>query len=424
MKYTASSIVKRAFNLADLANTDFISYTETTEYLNDAWREVYDYIINHGDKQFVSEVILGGPSSSNFYTEYTLPWDLYRIQAIQSISGSYQVERRSPTGTTGYEIVNNKLRIYGTASYTGLKLIYYRIPFYLSFPDRDISIGSTGDIVGTAGDSILYSDGSVINSLSNETIANITDLEWFAKLGNGHYITDTALLGATDTDIEWKSFNNDIIHATQLPADSTRYYIFDNYYNAYLIYIDDNKAIIVSPNSSVETSYLPLVIYDDIIIGISGTTNVLGVYSRETNELLGESTLNNVSPEDVLYPVPEFDNCKSFLLRNKLFMVREDYTLQYEDLTVPTFITDGYTKHGIICNNGTDRFIISRIPDTYLNFPNEIFFSLVAANLGLRFLTKQNAEASGLNTLYENMLNSYFRSLSQDSGYPVVRNVR
>ena len=124
MKYTASSIVKRAFNLADLANTDFISYTETTEYLNDAWREVYDYIINHGDKQFVSEVILGGPSSSNFYTEYTLPWDLYRIQAIQSISGSYQVERRSPTGTTGYEIVNNKLRIYGSASYTGLKLIY------------------------------------------------------------------------------------------------------------------------------------------------------------------------------------------------------------------------------------------------------------------------------------------------------------
>lgn len=58
MKYTSNQVIKRALNLADISNTDFLTHEEQIQYINDAWQTVYQWLINKGDKQFVKEVYL------------------------------------------------------------------------------------------------------------------------------------------------------------------------------------------------------------------------------------------------------------------------------------------------------------------------------------------------------------------------------
>ena len=83
MRYLASEIAHRAKQLADLTNTDFISNEEDIYYINDAWKEFYQLLINKGDKQFVKEVELAG-STINGQVEYSIPDDCYQILSIKN----------------------------------------------------------------------------------------------------------------------------------------------------------------------------------------------------------------------------------------------------------------------------------------------------------------------------------------------------
>ena len=42
---TASKLITRAKQIADVANSDFLSYDELTDYLNASWKNVYQTII-------------------------------------------------------------------------------------------------------------------------------------------------------------------------------------------------------------------------------------------------------------------------------------------------------------------------------------------------------------------------------------------
>ena len=85
MKYTSRELVDRALHLADIANTSFLSHKECTQYINDAWTSVFQWLINKGDTQFVKEVdLMNGYGGTNDYTEYELPEDLYQIKSVKN----------------------------------------------------------------------------------------------------------------------------------------------------------------------------------------------------------------------------------------------------------------------------------------------------------------------------------------------------
>ena len=85
MKYLASQIIERAERLADISNTDFLTYKEKGQYLQDAWTSVYQQLINKGDKQFVKEVeLMNSGSSVGEWTEYELPDDLFQICSVKN----------------------------------------------------------------------------------------------------------------------------------------------------------------------------------------------------------------------------------------------------------------------------------------------------------------------------------------------------
>ena len=202
MKYSVEQLIQRAKNLADLGNTDFLSHTELTQYVNDAWTTLYQWLINQGDKQFVTEVSLRGTGVGN-YVEYEIPHDLYQIISIKSKWGGLLTRHadsqgRNHNGT--YEVINNKIRIY--SGLDDLILTYYRIPLFLTFPDETLRVDLTGrSVISSAGNAVLLNDGEIRNVLSGEVLGkiNLTDDRDY-KLGNGHvvetYITDAVL---TDT---------------------------------------------------------------------------------------------------------------------------------------------------------------------------------------------------------------------------------
>ena len=64
MKYNISDIVKAAKQVADLENSDFISWNENIRLLNEAWTAVHQKLINKGDFTFVNEMNITKPQSS------------------------------------------------------------------------------------------------------------------------------------------------------------------------------------------------------------------------------------------------------------------------------------------------------------------------------------------------------------------------
>lgn len=644
MKYTVGQLVKRAKNLADISNTDFLSYTELTQYVNDAWTTLYQWLINNGDKQFVTEVRLQGTGVGN-YVEYAIPHDLYQIISIKSKWGGLLTRHsdsqgRNHNGT--YEVINNKIRIY--SGLDDLILTYYRIPLFLTFPDKQLKVDlGNKQIISSAGNAVLFSDGEIKNLLSGETLGQIEIKDGRSyKLGNGHvvetYITDAVL---TDT---W-AFNNttfydaecneierpdgEVVEESSFPsslrislASDGKFYtkevVQDYAYNLYedsIIMIDNTPTAsdFVSPidpfytdwtavkDSSlgsyysyadkwykkVETEYFELLsrsaiaetldnvaVSDQIVIdnldasnpvefyqmhfrysavalydvdgftttGISRGPLVLpdsGSYTNPSTEFKaqlakhleieatslvqmhyrkfrkaagayityldysGNSIYTTMSEDssfslsfdedfNIYYQIMrlggygdiylmdslsftvdeprraiqvldddywfvdnegnlnsanygliyEFSYIPEEIIRtddwelNKCFIIKDSNNkfhlliihdmpnaIEEIDLDIKSFKTLALLKYGPLITNGTSASIHSHIPDTALNFPNELYFSLIAADLGLRFACKMNANTDGLNSIYTNMKNQYLNSLGQDGDYLRIKNV-
>lgn len=644
MKYSVSQLVKRAKNLADIGNTDFLTHTELTQYVNDAWTTLYQWLINQGDKQFVTEARLQGTGVGN-YVEYEIPHDLYQIISIKSKWGGLLTrhadsQSRSHNGT--YEVINNKIRIY--SGLDDLILTYYRIPLFLTFPDETLRVDlGNKQIISSAGNAVLFSDGEIRNILSGETLGQIEIKEGRSyKLGNGHvvetYITDAVLMDtwtfnnttfydaecneierpdgevveessfpgslrislASDNkfytkevvqDYVYDLYEDSVIMIGNTPTSSDFVSPIDSFYNdwtavrdsslgSYYSYADkwykkveteyfellsrsaiaetlDNVAVsdqIVIDNLDASTPvefyqmhfrYSAVALYNvdgftttgidrgDLVLPDSGSytnpsaelkaqltrhlaieaTSLVNMQYKKFRKAAGAyltyldysgnsiySTMSEDSSfslsfdEDfnVYYQIMRLGGYGDIYLMNRLeFTVDEprraiqvldddywfvdtdgnlnsaSYGLIYEfnyipeeivrtddwelnkcflikdsnnrfhlliihdmpnaieeiDLDIRSFDTLALLKYGPLTTNGTSAIVQSHVPDTALNFPNELYFSLIAADLGLRFACKINANTDGLNSIYTNMKNQYLNSLGQDGDYLRIKNV-
>ena len=413
--YKASDVIKRAKQLADVANTDFVSYEEDLAYLNDAWTQLFNKIINKGDKQFVKEVELTSNGSFGMYTEYMLPTDLYQIVSLKDkVSGSL-VERHAESqgiNSGTYDIVNNRIRLYGV-TYGNLVLTYWTVPKYLSFPktpsEIDISIAS--NIISSAGNSVLLNDGKIINTKTKEQIGEIdmTSPSGDYYLGNGHVFH----CHYNDGDYEYLDFDGNVI--VNGSADA---YGFDYLYNFYTYENGDW-------HFCGEAEDLPSV--DNVTFAIFLEDNFLlftadgKIYLNDT-ELESTEVFNN---SNWIFPVGKFDDKDALVIDGKTLALVNDIgtDIAYASIDTKNKIRFYVVEDGIITLNGTSAMIESWLPDTLLNFPKEIYFSLLAAQLGLFYLAKQNADSAGLESVYENYWNIFMDSLSQASDYTRIKNV-
>ena len=402
MNYTAKTLVERALNLADLTNTDFISYDEATKYLNDAFTTVYNWFNNLGIKQFVKEVALSNSNSYGKYTEYEIPSDLYQVISIKDYYSGRIVPRQAESegiNSGHWEIVNDKIRLYGGTG-TNLVMTYYFVPPYLSYPDKQIDIEDRVDIISTAGDSALYSDGSIVNLKTQEVLGSITPSNNAGVkyvLGNGHVLTYNY---STSNQVAYLDFNGNVLQTVN--SISSFYGIHDEHYNA--LYWDHSSWKLFNKVKAEDN--LP--------------TN---------NSILIDGTLIKGSDYNAtdLFPADNYNGHKAFygLVNNNptLFVITDD-GIEYDecDIDYPIFIA--FIKYGIVGSNGTNVVIESGIPDVDMNFTNSQFYTFIAYELALLFLSKQGAVNEQLTGAYSEAKLTYMNSLDQNADYPRIKKSR
>jgi hypothetical protein len=392
-KTTTAEIVKRAKEFADISNSDIISYEEEINYLNDAWKQCYQLMINKHDLFFIKEVRLVANGSGRGYTSYELPEDVYQIESISNPeSGSVWTRHAVSEGfdNGSYEIVNNKLRIYGFA--TNIVLRYWVNPMYLTFPNKKITLDTDIDVVvDTAGNNALLTDGRIINLVSGNEVGEV-DGENISNyhLGNGHI-------------------------GTTIIADGVRYLVIAGY---------NGREILTK---TLEP--------DDVVYWFKDENYNL-LYTINDELYLGDRLIDNVDvADDGVYIGGKIYQGKCFPIKfeGKDCYLEEDaenneinivYTNGYKiPVDVEDIIVKGFCKYGLITSNGTVTFLQSYMPNVVMNLPNEIFFSLLAAQLATYYCAKQNADNNGVTAMLMAYRQQYMDSISQDSTYGRIINV-
>lgn len=422
MKYTVSDIIRRAEQFADVVNTSFLTHKELTEYVNDSWRELYQIFINNGEKQFIKEVALQGSTKFNGFVEYNLPSDLYSIYSIKQVNGGLLSRHVESETNLGYEVVNDKLRIYG--SYNNLIMTYYTTPTYLSYPDKTLDdVHIDGISLDTVCNSIMYHDNDhiyVYNLLTKEVISGGTiaySNDYHYVLGNGH------ILVYSDTLVAYYDYDGNELYGTEIAIDG----VYKDW-NGYVYYVVDNKLYLFGSEQFNTISANNGVITQDYTIGFDEHNLYLNI-RRKAFELEEAVVINNEDYSFIsLFPLKEkFDNKDAVIVtRNDgyhMMLIDDSMSVEFIPLDIFAPISLGVTNYGIITSNGSDTSIVSLIPDTLLNFPNELYFTLLAANVAIRIVSKQNVANEGLDQLYDNSMSLYLNSLGQDADYSRIKNI-
>lgn len=414
-KYTASEIVKRAYDLADITNTDFLTHDENIHYINDAWKMVYQWIINKGDKQFIKQVGLGGGGFGSV-VEYNLPDDMYQMLTLRTSNGAV-IGRKSDSESSSsgtYDIINDKLVLYGCPG--NLVLEYYSTPVWITYPDKDIEISNVSDVVASFGNSVLtytYDNQGgaykVVNVMSGDTLYswdNDNMPSWYdgdirTVLRDGYVLHEDKYSAYYATDL----LGNIIDEGEGINGDKA-YPMVDLVTNNVYIkkgnYVVDMQGNRLNDTFSDWKQYK----YGELYISVSG-----GVLYWSKNGLDGEMELDYRSRFSV-----------NLVNRNTISigsyeMVMDDeqnvLSVRKVDMDYPLFIAS--LDYGILEGNYTSQKIKSRYEDTIFNFPNEIYVELLSCDLAVRYMMKMNADPSGLNNQYEAMKNTFMNTLSQSS---------
>jgi len=162
MAYTARGLIDYARSLADLQETQFISYDDEINLINEAYRDVYSrYIESDGDYWDIETIIniTGAVVDPNNPFAYIipLPSDFLKIRSLSYNNGGYWLpvnkfsisNRDNNPSQPTYRLKNNTLWLIGGRSiYSQLKLSYYPVVQTLTAPDNPQAL-ATGETIFT-----------------------------------------------------------------------------------------------------------------------------------------------------------------------------------------------------------------------------------------------------------------------------------
>ena len=397
---TASKLVQRALEIADVANTDFLSYNELTEYLNSTFKNVYQNIINYNLNVFTVTANLVGSAG-----RYKLPWDCYQIKSVKNPYTGRIVPRKADSESAlggYYEVVNDELVLGPTVG--PITVTYWRKPFWLSFPNKVIkSELEPKTVLDTCNDSLLAVDSDnklyIQNVLSDSELElpYVKEMAYSYKLGNNFIIKCK-----NDIVIAYDFYGNMLDEITSITyaydlvkADNGLYYFSkanaekENVWDIYELF--GNKIAEVQTDENTES-----------IIGIDGN-----FYPIKTENA---------------FPIGLFDDRPAYITVNKeLHLINEDGSEIVEKIDVPSIGPLVMVKYGFVT---FDNKVYSCIPDTLLDFPNNLYYDVISYDLAIRFLCKQNADSTGVENLNMNAWNQLVASIDQNADYPRIKLVR
>lgn len=366
MKISASDIVKSAKQIADLENSDFISWNENIRLLNEAWTAVHQKLINKGDFIFVNEMLIGKeqPLPENFYQvlsvldHYNTPVPRYSIGMNDS--------------QIWYKLINNKLILNGLSS---AKLTYFKKPQFLTYP------------ADTIVDALPLSEGEVIKfacdnyALTNKNVWDIKEA--------------SIVRAANETDVYVDAYGR-TYSANEKP-----------------IFYPDGRCFKLTQNSCTDDNCK--VAYSDDIENITFDGVYYSVrYSNGNINVFEQGNSTNIGTLEGFSSNIYFNNEHKFYIKDNVVFIDDIpmYDASIYNNKVYMLKIDLNTGYGLFTNNNK---ILSIAVDTELNLPNNLYYNVLAYMLAFSYCCKQGKDASYVGTQLNNNIELLYDTLTNDA---------
>ena len=389
MQYTASEIIERAKNLADCENTDFLSEKEATQYINDAFAYVYQKLINRGDNFFVKKM-------TNINTgEYKLPHDFYQLRSIKDPYSGFVLTRKagnSPRNEAGYNIINGKLIIGGTALHN-LEVTYYPKPMYITLNAKEQILNSrlpepyTGGVYGIYGNIYCYTteNGFSIYDYVNETLVNVESNLSIDKI----YVSRSSIYLVNDTEINVVDLDGNFV-GNPIAKENHVLIRYENgtikceqCLNNVIKYRGKDLTLELNPDFYIAATER-FIFY----------RNNGKLYYQEVDA--SESTLVSEN-SDENFIVTRVDGSAGVLFYDdgpKIYVTNWN---EVERINADFVGFVGFydnKEYGMIYTDGVEFYKRGVLPETVFNYPNNTYYTLIAYIIATYIIAKQGGDVS------------------------------
>lgn len=380
MKYNISDIVKAAKQIADLENSDFISWNENIRLVNEAWTFLRQKLIDKGDFTFVNEM--------NITKEQPLPEDFYQVLSV--LDNYHTPVPRYSIGMNDsqiwYKLINNNIILNGLNS---AKLTYFTKPQFLTYPAETIV------------DALPLSEGETIEfACDNYVLTNLNIWD----------IKEASIVRAAEENAVYVDAYGRTYSATEKP-----------------IFYPDGRCFKLTQNSCTDPKCK--VGYSNDIENI--TFDGVYYYARYSNGNINVFEQDNPTNIDVLEGFSSniyFNNDHKFYIKDNVIFIDDIpmYDASIYNNKVYMLKIDLNTGYGLFTNNNK---ILSIAVDTELNLPNNLYYNVLAYMLAFSYCCKQGKDASYVSAqlnsntelLYDTLTNDAFSQMKITNIYRGMR---
>ena len=362
---TTRDLILRAEQYANKENASFYSYAEKVAMLNESYVSLYQYLCNTGDKYWIKEYM----SDSK---EIILPKDCYQISAV------YEKSNNRIKQIYDYKLKNNTIYIDREHLNSVVFIVeYYPQPIELNYKD---------DIKKAAfqlSEMVDISDGKVL-------IKDATYFKIYDTVSKRELLTTLPI--------------SDLAHI----YDDGNIVSFGSTYKAYNI---GTKTLTDLGNT--------LIIYNNCVFYVNNGNicDIAGNIVAQSNLSAGAYMTNDFNT---------FKQCEGTLPINNKTCIKNTANIK-------TGITDDckvYTKYEIkgYCDNAFLTYdalsgiyyIESLYNNVVIDYPNNVFYTIIAIDVALKMRSKQGIENGQLQQQYMMARDSLFNSINKNKGNHIV----
>lgn len=401
--YNASDIIKRAEQLADLENSDFISFAEKIALLNEAYQTIYQKGINKDVNAFVKYI-------NTRDKVIQLPRDFYQLKAVTlGHDKDVKVIMRRPANasfnTLSYDMINNTLQINGELMGGTVCVEYYPVPVTLTFPNKNkpVSMNDTLDIHGST--YIEYIDDDKIS------VKDLNDYD-FSKVIQGTNVAHK-LIHMEDDFITISDSITQTLYSLDTGDTTTESLPVVIYNNRTYLYDNTNKKLLL-PVSHIAVEGLDIDLSNCTIAILSNDkTKYVGQNYNGGLFINGVHNDFNASKMFTYNDMVYLSNGSSYLVVYDFTNDRTENTLLDQAIVNIAEINDN-TGYGYLGKRMNKYSLISFYDDTQLNFPNNTYFVFMSYLLALAFKSKQGSDTSLLAPMVEQAEMTFYDTMSRD----------
>jgi hypothetical protein len=408
MTYKASDIIRKARQLADLTNTDFITWDEEVSLLNDAYTMLYQKLVNIGDGSFVKPFVA-------FRGENVLPPDFWQIRSVNLVQNKIvtPVKRRADSEnyySLSYEVRFDKLYINGDYSNGEIIVEYWAKPKTLTYKPNPATLNP---------------------DLEDRPVMTVHNEMFFTK---------------ENPNIYWYDCKSETNGSIDVGGDATFILPCDD---QALVTVDSTNKIVTYDGTVTTLSGIPFITESGAIGSIvdgKGKINNHTIFDWDYDTDGVSLVVCNDDFDDFFYVMNEllYHNGSQIIINDDLITANSimyvngncwyyktnevGYVDESDELHIVSVKPNCKGINKIDCNTGYGYTIGTTVypwvEDTVLDFPNSMYFTIMSYMLALQFKIKQGADSSGLMTELQTLENTFYDTLSQDANEPIrIKNV-